>query len=119
MNERRKWDDIYQIIKDAHKNHKDWINSDLKNLFKEYENKNLALVLIKATNSDVDKIFLRTRVLNKKIDKTINLKKNFKNSGAMIGVGTAIGAAVFAATGEATWIAVGVAIGAALSWRKP
>ena len=49
-------------------------------MFKEYENKNLALVLIQDTNSDEDKIFLRTKVLNKKIDKTIDVKKNLKNS---------------------------------------
>ena len=49
-------------------------------MFKEYENKNLALVLIEDTNSNENKIFLRTRVLNKKIDKTIDVKKDFKNS---------------------------------------
>ena len=69
-----------EVIQNISTNKENLYGIDLKNLFKEYENKNLALVLIKATNSDVDKIFLRTRVLNKKIDKTINLKKNFKNS---------------------------------------
>ena len=69
-----------EVIQNISKNKENLYGIDLKNLFKEYENKNLALVLIKATSTDVDKIFLRTRVLNKKIDKTINLKKNFKNS---------------------------------------
>ena len=69
-----------EVIQNISKNKENLYEIDLKNLFKEYENKNLALVLIKATSTDVDKIFLRTRVLNKKIDKTINLKKNFKNS---------------------------------------
>ena len=48
--------------------------------FKEYENKNLALVLIADTSSSDQKIFIRTRILNKKIDKTIIVEKNNKNT---------------------------------------
>ena len=69
-----------EVIQNITANKENLYGIDLKNLFKEYENKNLALVLIQDTNSDEDKIFLRTKVLNKKIDKTIDVKKNLKNS---------------------------------------
>ena len=69
-----------EVIQNITANKENLYGIDLKNLFKEYENKNLALVLIQNTNSDEDKIFLRTKVLNKKIDKTIDVKKNLKNS---------------------------------------
>ena len=69
-----------EVIQNITANKENLYGIDLKNLFKEYENKNLALVLIQDTNSDKDKIFLRTKVLNKKIDKTIDVKKNLKNS---------------------------------------
>ncbi len=69
-----------EVIQNITANKENLYGIDLKNLFKEYENKNLALVLIEDTNSDEDKIFLRTRVLNKKIDKTIDVKNNFKSS---------------------------------------
>ena len=68
------------MIQNISANKENLYGIDLKNLFKEYENKNLALVLIEDTNSNEDKIFLRTKVLNKKIDKTIDVKKNLKNS---------------------------------------
>ena len=69
-----------EVIQNITANKENLYGIDLKNLFKEYENKNLALVLIQDTNSDEDKIFLRTKVLNKKIDKTIDVKKIIKNS---------------------------------------
>ena len=69
-----------EVIQNITANKENLYGIDLKNLFKEYENKNLALVLIEDTNSNENKIFLRTRVLNKKIDKTIDVKKDFKNS---------------------------------------
>ena len=48
-------------------------------MFKEYENKNLAIVLIEETNSKNDqKILIRTRILWEKIDKTIIVEKIIK-----------------------------------------
>ena len=40
----------------------------------------MALVLIEDTSSNEEKIFIRTRILNKKIDKTIKVKKDDKNT---------------------------------------
>ena len=64
-----------EVIQNISANKENLYGIDLQNLFKEYENKNLALVLIEDTNSDEEKIYLRTKILNKKIDKTINVKK--------------------------------------------
>ena len=69
-----------EVIQSLSTNKENLYGIDLKNLFKEYENKNLALVLIEDTSSNEEKIFIRTRILNKKIDKTIKVKKHNKNT---------------------------------------
>ena len=72
-----------EVIQNLSINKENLYRIDLKNLFKEYENKNLALVLIADTSSSDQKIFIRTRILNKKIDKTIIVEKNNKNTGKL------------------------------------
>ena len=72
-----------EVIENININKENLYRIDLKNLFKEYENKNLALVLIVDTSSNDQKIFIRTRILNKKIDKTIVFKKNNKDTGKL------------------------------------
>ena len=69
-----------EVIENININKENLYRIDLKNLFKEYENKNLALVLIVDTSSNEEKIFIRTRILNKKIDKTIKVIKDNKNT---------------------------------------
>ena len=69
-----------EVIQNISTNKENLYGIDLKNLFKEYENKNLALVLIEDTSSNEEKIFIRTRILYKKIDKTIKVKKDDKNT---------------------------------------
>ena len=69
-----------EVIQNLSTNKENLYGIDLKNLFKEYENKNLALVLIEDTGSNEEKIFIRTRILNKKIDKTIKVIKDNKNT---------------------------------------
>ena len=64
-----------EVIRNISTNKENLYDIDLKYLFKEYENKNLALVSIEDTSSNEEKIFIRTRILNKKIDKTIKVKK--------------------------------------------
>ena len=64
-----------EVIRNISTNKENLYDIDLKYLFKEYENKNLALVSIEDTSSIEEKIFIRTRILNKKIDKTIKVKK--------------------------------------------
>ena len=67
-----------EIIQNININKENLYGIDLQILFKEYENKNLALVLIEDTGSNEEKIYLRTKILNKKIDKTIKIEKKFK-----------------------------------------
>ena len=64
-----------EVIQNISANKENLYGIKLQDLFKEYENKNLALVLIEDTDSNEEKIYLRTYILNKKIDKTIKFKK--------------------------------------------
>ena len=87
------WNNIYQseliefilpienieVIQNISENKENLFEIDIQKIFKEYENKNLALVLIEDTGFVEKKIYLRTKILNKKIDKTIKLKKKDNN----------------------------------------
>ena len=64
-----------EVIQNISVNKENLYGIDLQILFKEYENKNLALVLIEDIGSNEKKIYLRTKIINKKIDKTIKIKK--------------------------------------------
>ena len=63
-----------EIIENLNKNKKDLINLDIDELFKEYSKKNLALIFIE----DNEKIYLKTRIQEKKISKSLNFKKSNK-----------------------------------------
>ncbi len=65
-----------EVIQNISVNKENLYGIDLQILFKEYENKNLALVLIEDIGSNEKKIYLRTKIINKKIDKTIKIKKS-------------------------------------------
>ena len=47
---------------------------NLIDIFREYENNNLALVFIDKTNPNLHKIFLKFKIFGKKIDKNISIK---------------------------------------------
>ena len=64
-----------EVIEKINLNENDLLSLDLSFLFQEYSNKNLALVLIEDNNSKVEKIFLKTNIQGKKINKTILVKK--------------------------------------------
>ena len=84
-----KWNEIYkseqiefilpieniEIIEHINSNKNNLYDIDLNKLFKEYVNKNLALVIIEESNLSENKIYLRTRILNKNIDKNLKIKK--------------------------------------------
>ena len=68
---------IQNII--IHKN--SLINLDLRELFKEYQSKNLAIVLIEDNKVGKEKIFIKALIQEKKISKSLNFKKqNLKNN---------------------------------------
>ena len=64
--------EIIQIINAEQNN---ILDIDLKELFKEYENKNLAFLFIDEKTSDEIKVFFKTLILNKSINKNISFKK--------------------------------------------
>ena len=84
-----KWNEIYEndliefilplenieIIQKINQNKNNLIDVDLKKLFNEYPNKNLALILIEDRNSSNKKIYIKTIIQEKKISKSLNYKK--------------------------------------------
>jgi hypothetical protein len=55
------------------------LNLEINDLFKEYQNKNIALVLIDNNKVDEKKIYLKTRIQGKIISKNLKLKKENLN----------------------------------------
>ena len=55
------------------------LNVKIREIFSEYNNKNLALIIIEENASKIEKIFLKTLIVDKKIDKNLKIdKKNLK-----------------------------------------
>ena len=65
-----------EIIQKVNKSRDNLFNLNLKNLFKEYSNKNLALVLIENNASNIQKIYLKAIIQDKVISKNLTFKKN-------------------------------------------
>ena len=65
-----------EIIKNINKSKNNLLNLDLNLLFKEYSNKNIAIVFIENRGSREKKIYLKTRIQNKIVSKNLNFKKN-------------------------------------------
>ena len=86
----QKWNDIYQsdliefilplenieIIQNINNNKNNLFNLDIKNLFEEYTNKNLALVLIEDNYEKIGKIYIKTFLQGKNISKSLEIKNN-------------------------------------------
>ncbi len=84
-----KWNDLFQsdimefilpvenieTLQIINSNKENLIGLDLNSLFQEYSNKNLALIIIDISNEKGYKIYLRTKILKKKIDKNIKLNR--------------------------------------------
>ncbi len=64
-----------EVIQTFSLNKDNLIDINLDNLFKEYSNKNVCLVLIEEKNLDKKKIFLKSRILGKNIDKNIIVER--------------------------------------------
>ena len=56
------------------------INLEVVNIFQEYLDKNIALILIDDNKSNNGKVFIKTLIQGKKISKSYNLKKNNLNT---------------------------------------
>ena len=65
-----------EIIQNINKSRDNLFNLKLRNIFKEYSNKNIALVLIENNDLDIQKIYLKTIIQDKLISKNLTFKKN-------------------------------------------
>ena len=64
-----------EIIKKINDNRSSLISLNIIELFKEYSNKNLALILIEESKTSNEKIYINTIIQDKKISKSLDLKK--------------------------------------------
>ena len=65
-----------EIIKNINEFKNNLTNLNLENLFEEYKNKNLALILIEDNETPNKKIFIKTRIQGKDIAKSFVIKDN-------------------------------------------
>ena len=63
-----------EIIQNINNNSNNLINLNVKDLFKEYLNKNLVLILIENNKADFRKIYLKAIIQGKNISKSLNFK---------------------------------------------
>ena len=89
-----KWNEIYnndliefvipleniEIIQNINSFKNNLIDLDLKNLFREYSDKNLALVLIEDNKNYSEKIYIKTIIQGKNISRNLNFEKKNLNS---------------------------------------
>lgn len=65
-----------EVIQEININKNSLLDLNIRNLFKEYTKKNLALVLIEEIQKGNYKVYLRTNILGKKIDKNLVIEKS-------------------------------------------
>ena len=69
-----------EIIQKINKNKRNLVDLNLNILFKEYQNKNIALVFIEDNKADNVKIYIKTKIQGKNISRSLSIKKeNFDN----------------------------------------
>ena len=64
-----------EVIQEININKNSLLDLNIRNLFKEYTKKNLALILIEEIQKGNYKVYLRTNILGKKIDKNLVIEK--------------------------------------------
>ena len=69
-----------EIIQRINKSRNNLLNLSIDSIFKEYTNKNTALVLIEEDELKKEKIYLKAKIQGKFISKNLNLKKNLKEN---------------------------------------
>ena len=68
-----------EIIQIINKNKNNILDLDINELFKEYSGKNLSLIIIQKQNENEKKVFLRSQILGKNVDKNLIFKNIFDN----------------------------------------
>ena len=69
-----------EIIQSINKYRNNLLSLNLDLIFSEYINKNIALVLIEEDELNKKKIYLKTKIQDKLISKSLNFKKDFKEN---------------------------------------
>jgi len=68
-----------EILQVLNINIENLLNIKIEEIFSEYNNKNLALIIIEENESKIEKIFLKTLIVGKEIDKSLKIdKKNLE-----------------------------------------
>ena len=67
-----------EIIQNINKNKQSLLDISVENIFKEYSNKNLALIFIEINKSGKENIYIKARIQKKNISKNLNNKKQKK-----------------------------------------
>ena len=73
-----------EIIQNVNQSRNNLLNLKLSSLFKEHMNKNAAIALIEKNEDKNNKVFLKARIQNKIISKSLNIKNNKKNETAVM-----------------------------------
>ena len=69
-----------EIIKNINDNKSNLISLNISEIFEEYGNKNLALILIEDNNNSSEKIYIKTILQKKEISKNLEIKKQKLNT---------------------------------------
>lgn len=64
-----------EIIQNINRSKNNLLDLEIENLLQEYENKNVAIAIIENENNDSEKIYIKTRIQNKIISKSLTLKR--------------------------------------------
>ena len=64
-----------EILKKVNDNKTNLINLDLLNLFDEFKNKNIALILIEDNKNNNERIYIKSKIQNKDISKALKINK--------------------------------------------
>ena len=64
-----------EIVQNINLNRNNLINVDLTNIFAEYPEKNIALIIIEENNTNIEKVYFKTRILGINFIKNINIKR--------------------------------------------
>ena len=64
-----------EIVQNINLNRNNLLNLDLTNLFTEYPEKNVALIIVEENNTNIEKVYFKTRILGTNFIKNINIKR--------------------------------------------
>ena len=68
-----------EIIEIVNRNKNNILDLNIEELFKEYSGKNLSLIILQKNNLNEKKVFLRSKIFGKNVDKNLIFKNKFDN----------------------------------------